>query len=115
MWELTFLEKLKEIYYSIIYKFAKQWLDYNFWKREYWGSDISDFINMDRASKIRISIEDDAKRIHQIWSNWYKYQRDNSTPENIERWNKQSETEYKDLSEEDKEKDRDIIKKYWIL
>lgn len=51
-----------------------------------------------------------SKALHDIWSNWYIYQRDNSTDENIKRWNYQSMTDYNDLSEEDKEKDRKIVR-----
>lgn len=58
-----------------------------------------------------IDIESVASIMHDIWSNWYIYQRDNSTPENIERWNKQSVTPYSELSEEDKEKDRKQARK----
>lgn len=58
-----------------------------------------------------IDIESVASIMHDIWSNWYIYQRDNSTPENIERWNKQSITPYSELSEEDKEKDRKQARK----
>lgn len=42
-----------------------------------------------------------SKALHDIWSNWYIYQRDNSTDENIKRWNYQSMTDYNDLSEEE--------------
>ena len=78
-------------------------------KQEYWWDYISKLI----INK-RISVENYAENMHKIWSNWYTHQRDNSTPENIERWNNQSKTDYQDLSEEDKEKDRDIIRKYFI-
>jgi hypothetical protein len=49
--------------------------------------------------------------MHDIWAKWYIYQRDNSTPENIARWEKQSVTQYSELSEEDKEKDRKQARK----
>ena len=44
--------------------------------------------------------------MHEVWSNWYRYQRDNSTSDNIDRWNKQQGIKYSDLSEIDKGKDR---------
>jgi len=50
--------------------------------------------------------------LHMLWAGWYIHQRDNSTPENIARWDRQAKTEYKDLSEEDKEKDRKLARKY---
>lgn len=55
-----------------------------------------------------------SSRIHDIWSNWYIYQRDNSTRENIVRWDNLSTLNYDSLTEEDKEKDRKIVKKLLI-
>lgn len=101
---------IKDIYYSMCYMFAKQWLNYNFWKEEH--LERRDYISKVIVNK-RISIEHDAEQIHKIWSNWYKHQRDNSSQYNINKWNIQCETEYKNLSEEDKQKDRDIIIKYF--
>ena len=43
---------------------------------------------------------------HQQWAHWTKYMLDNLTPENIARWKKQIETDYKDLTEKEKESDR---------
>lgn len=54
-----------------------------------------------------------SNKLHKIWSNWYKYQRDNSTRDNISRWEIQSNTDYSNLSEEDKEKDRKIVKEFF--
>jgi hypothetical protein len=54
-----------------------------------------------------------AELAHEIWANWYKYQRDNGNAENIERWNRQARTEYNSLSDEDKEKDIKIAKQYF--
>lgn len=54
-------------------------------------------------------VEPMAEFAHNLWSKWYKHQRDNNTPENIKRWNAQSETAYCDLSEEDKNKDKKEI------
>lgn len=44
--------------------------------------------------------------MHNVWSNWYLYQRKFTNKENEIRWSNQSITKYKNLSEEDKEKDR---------
>lgn len=49
--------------------------------------------------------------LHEIWSKWYTHQRDNSTKENVSRWEKQSQTNYWDLSYEDKEKDLVLARK----
>jgi hypothetical protein len=47
-----------------------------------------------------------ASEEHKRWARWYFWQRDHSTPENIERWNRQAVTPYADLSESEKESDR---------
>jgi len=44
---------------------------------------------------------------HQQWAHWTKYMLDNLTPENIDRWKKQIETPYVELSEKEKESDRE--------
>lgn len=51
-------------------------------------------------------LEECAAEEHERWARWYRWQRDNSTPENIARWNRQAETPYVDLSEQEKESDR---------
>jgi hypothetical protein len=43
---------------------------------------------------------------HQQWAHWTQYMLDNLTPENIERWRKQIETPYAELSESEKLSDR---------
>jgi hypothetical protein len=64
------------------------------------------------SEKYKEALDKLADLAHEIWAGWYKYQRDNGNADNIERWNRQSETDYKDLSEEDKEKDRKIARQY---
>lgn len=59
-----------------------------------------------KATKVEII----AEFLHNIWANWYAHQRDNSTEENILRWEMQSKTLYEDLAEEDKEKDRKLAR-----
>lgn len=44
---------------------------------------------------------------HQQWAHWTKYMLDNLTPENIERWKKQCDTNYEDLTEKEKDSDRE--------
>lgn len=67
-----------------------------------------------KLSTTLINLEDVVEilssELHDIWSNWFTYQRDCWTKPNMARWDKQSSTEYKDLSEEDKEKDRKIAR-----
>lgn len=43
---------------------------------------------------------------HEQWAHWTKYMLNNLTPENIQRWKKQIETPYEELSEKEKESDR---------
>lgn len=44
---------------------------------------------------------------HQQWSHWTRYCLANLTPENIERWKRQCETPYSELSEKEKDSDRE--------
>jgi len=44
---------------------------------------------------------------HQQWAHWTKYMLENSTPENIERWQKQIETPYEKLHNHEKVSDRE--------
>jgi len=60
----------------------------------------------------RKTLERKADSLHELWTHWYLQQRYNSTPKNLERWEIQAKTQYKDLSEEDKQKDRDLILSY---
>lgn len=48
---------------------------------------------------------------HKQWIHWTRYMLDNLTTENIDRWKKQIETPYAELSEKEKESDRDWAKK----
>lgn len=48
---------------------------------------------------------------HQQWAHWTKYMLNNLTEENIQRWRKQIETEYKDLTEKEKDSDREWAQK----
>jgi hypothetical protein len=43
---------------------------------------------------------------HNQWTHWTRYMLDNLTPENIERWRRQIATPYAELSEREKESDR---------
>ena len=44
---------------------------------------------------------------HQQWQHWMKYMIDNiSNGEAVERWKKQMKTDYKDLTEKEKDSDR---------
>ena len=53
-----------------------------------------------------------ADLVHVIWSDWTRHFFSHQTPENIARWQRQLRTDYADLSEEEKEKDRIIVRKF---
>jgi hypothetical protein len=44
---------------------------------------------------------------HEQWAHWTSYMLDNLTPENIKRWKQQIKTSYSDLSDKEKESDRE--------
>ena len=44
---------------------------------------------------------------HVQWSHWTKYMLDNFTPDNIERWRRQIDTPYSELTEKEKDSDRE--------
>ena len=48
---------------------------------------------------------------HDQWAHWTKYMLDHLTPENIIRWKKQIDTPYEDLSEKEKDSDREWARK----
>lgn len=43
---------------------------------------------------------------HEQWAYWTRYMLDNLSPENIERWRKQIETSYSELTEKERQSDR---------
>ena len=49
--------------------------------------------------------------MHDTWGNWFAYQLNNSTVENLQRWGIQSNTPYSSLTETDKDKDRKFADK----
>jgi hypothetical protein len=52
---------------------------------------------------------------HQQWAHWTQYMLDNLTPENIERWRRQIDTPYSELSEKEKASDRNWADKVLAL
>lgn len=48
---------------------------------------------------------------HDQWAHWTRYMLDNLTQENIERWKRQCDTPYEELSEKEKESDREWARK----
>ena len=66
--------------------------------------------NIGRSMEALASIE------HDRWARWHIYAKNNWTPENIIRWDRQAETKYQDLTEEEKEKDRQEVRNYlWVI
>ena len=66
-----------------------------------------------------MTLEDDMKELieqmaeleHIQWAHWTAYMLDNLTPENVERWKRQIKTPYSELSEKEKESDREWARK----
>jgi len=56
-------------------------------------------------------LEQLAELEHEQWAHWTKYMLDNLAPENIERWKRQIDTPYSELSEKEKESDRNWARK----
>jgi len=52
---------------------------------------------------------------HEQWAHWTRYMLDNLTPENIARWRRQCDTPYADLSEKEKDSDREWADKVLAL
>lgn len=79
-----------------------------------------------------MKLEEKADKQHQIWSHWMKYmfsECDFGLPtvmsaiengsciiskDKVERWAKQMNTDYKDLTEKEKQSDRDIVEAFKI-
>jgi hypothetical protein len=62
-----------------------------------------DNATLDRTDREREAL---AALEHEQWAHWTRYMLDNLTPENIERWRRQCDTPYIDLSERERESDR---------
>ena len=52
---------------------------------------------------------------HEQWAHWTRYMMDNLNSENIERWTRQCAIPYEDLSEVEKESDREWARKVMVL
>lgn len=60
-------------------------------------------------------IEELAALSHEQWSLTVTYMLDNMTPENIERWRRQANTSYSELSDKEKESDRMWALRAWAI
>jgi len=56
------------------------------------------------------NIEELAARVHQIWARWFLHYSENATPDNMRCWLRLAYTDYDNLSETEKEKDREILR-----
>lgn len=65
----------------------------------------------DKPYTIEDIIEKLAEIEHEQWAHWTKYMLDNLTEENISRWRRQIKTKYCELSEKEKDSDREWAKK----
>lgn len=54
-------------------------------------------------------LEDLAGLEHEQWAHWTKYSLNNLTLDNLNRWNKQTKTPYSDLTEKEKQSDREWV------
>lgn len=52
-----------------------------------------------------------AGQLHDIWATWAEHFIGNITLDNLLRWKKQAQLEYAELTEEEKEKDRELADK----
>lgn len=57
-------------------------------------------------------IETLASLAHYWWAHWTKHLLGNMTEWNVERWKKQADTPYAELSEKEKESDREVARDY---
>lgn len=60
-------------------------------------------------------IEKLASLEHDQWAHWTGYMLNNLTPENIERWKRQIKTPYSQLTEKEKESDREWARKAYNI
>ncbi len=104
-------------------KFLKKYFNKDTFEEDYEpddGSILLDHNKMLKAIQERIIIENEhpaepsdelreqlAELEHVQWATWTKYFIENLTPINIERWQRQIETPYKELTEKEKDSDRE--------
>ena len=69
---------------------------------------------MSSTSKVEklTNIEQLSNAQHEIWSHWMRWFFKNDTPENRKRWKLQMVTPYSELSEQEKESDRRVVREF---
>ena len=72
-------------------------------------------MSRERTSVEGMDVERLADLEHEQWAHWTRYMLDNLTPENTERWRRQIDTPYADLSEQEKESDREWARRVVAL
>ena len=69
----------------------------------------------DKAERLQKAVDNSREKLaafmHDVWGNWFAYQLNNSTIENLQRWGIQSNIPYSSLTETDKGKDRKFADK----
>ena len=56
------------------------------------------------------NVEELAARVHKIWARWFLHYSKNATADNMHRWTHLAHTDYYNLPEDEKEKDREILR-----
>lgn len=77
---------------------------------ECWATIYDVKAQADKAERLQKAVDNSREKLaafmHDAWGNWFAYQLNNSTVENLQRWGIQSNTPYSSLTETDKDKDR---------
>lgn len=67
----------------------------------------------EKAELERDQLDAEAAAQHDIWSHWMRWFFDHDTPENRERWKRQMNTPYMELSEDERESDRRVVRQFF--
>lgn len=113
-------ERTKDIYTLAEYKYERVYYDLDDFvfrhpdlKRWCYLDDL--IAQADKAERLQKAVENSREKLaafmHDVWGNWFAYQLNNSTIENLQRWGIQSNTPYSSLTETDKDKDRKFADK----
>lgn len=97
------------------------YIDHEDWVHGFYGwierwTYLDDLIaQADKAERLQKAVDNSREKLaafmHDVWGNWFAYQLNNSTVENLQKWGIQSNTPYSSLTETDKDKDRKFADK----
>ena len=89
------------------------------WLRLIWGNydimieiNLEDMTTLSQSSDIREHL---AALEHVQWAKWTRYMLDNLTEDNLKRWRRQMVTPYDELSEKEKDSDREWADKVMVI